>query len=545
MSISSVSPYDYYCTFLRTLWPQREKKTLVIAQDLFMYLLKKTRFNNKDQPGKPLTMNTVDDVSEGLRTQGSLHKTSTMSAFSSSGREDMSRTSPKSIKTKLYSKSKKQPKQGTFQVTGASACVLGAVFALHCVLVLLTAAAGGLHYFRAFHVQKLAFPHEFGKDDLNNCLPSTDNFQDLRVTENITRQEAKMIAKKHGMAVVPSVLTKKTAQEFRDYVMKANQKLADQVYVHEKEHRYNLMPDAHDPIVQEALKQVGEHPILKPLIDDVMGPGATLINLSVLTVEYGAKDQSLHGDTSTSYASLPEYIVPEYTLVIALQDTTESMGATHICPGTHFCDEVIGVEHEDEEQEMHLANEICPLRAAVDQGDAFLYQSDMKHRGTAHTDPNAPERAFVFLIFAGSQQGPDDKRHLPFGQVRALKWHLWGHTIDDFVALEHRPWRWWHSFGIFNNRQNSTVRPWTLIDELKMIFADDEESVHVVSKDHNFDKEDFDKIVDALLGWGILAVSLDLLIVLPLLLVCLVYFMGGTATGRSEVEDDCEKVKGE
>lgn len=218
------------------------------------------------------------------------------------------------------------------------------------------------------------------------------------------------------------------------------------------------------------------------------------------------------------------------------------MGATHICPGTHTCNEVFGVDGEDDEEEIRLANEICPLRTAIGQGDAFIYQSDMKHRGTAHTDPDAPDRAFVFLIFAGSQQGPNDKRHLPFGQVRALKWHLWGHTIDDFVTLKDRPWRWWHSFGISNKpNSTSTVRPWTLIDELKMIFADgDEEFVHVISKGHDFDQDDFNKIVDALLGWSLLAASVDSLIVLPLFMFCLVYFMGRTSS--SKVDDDRENL---
>lgn len=89
--------------------------------------------------------------------------------------------------------------------------------------------------------------------------------------------------------------------------MKANKEFdrSKQVYVQEEDHRYNLMPDITKPVVQEMLKQVREHPRLRPLIDGVMGEGASLVNLSVLTAEYGAKDQRFHPDTSTSFASYP------------------------------------------------------------------------------------------------------------------------------------------------------------------------------------------------------------------------------------------------
>ena len=33
------------------------------------------------------------------------------------------------------------------------------------------------------------------------------------------------------------------------------------------------------------------------------------------------------------YQVHPDYIVPEYTIAVALQDTTAAMGATGICPG--------------------------------------------------------------------------------------------------------------------------------------------------------------------------------------------------------------------
>jgi hypothetical protein len=348
--------------------------------------------------------------------------------------------------------------------------------------------AGVLVYVRYIHGPTLVFPLEPGKDKLpDDCETTTYDLADLVVDEKTSREKAKEIATEHGAAVVRNVLTKETAQAFRDYVMKANNELNDenQIYVHENEHRFNLLPDQKEPSVREMLKQVGEHPKLRPLIDDLMGPSASLINISVLTVEYGATDQDLHSDTSTSVASHPDYFVPEYSIVLALQDTTKDMGATHLCPGTHKCSHVESTDNDDD------LNAQCRVRASMEQGDGFIYISDLHHRGTEHIDPKAEARALVFLIFAGTRQGKDDKRMLPLGQVRALKWDMWGHTIDEFADVH--KWRLWHSFGLFQNRKDG-LRPWNVLDDIFSIFQDDEEHVHMI--DNDFGIEEFENVYD-------------------------------------------------
>ena len=43
--------------------------------------------------------------------------------------------------------------------------------------------------------------------------------------------------------------------------------------------------------------------------------------------------------------------------------------------------------------------------------------------------------------------------------------HLsWGHTVDDFESIDTKPWRLWHSFGLFVPCHHKGVRPWTLQD---------------------------------------------------------------------------------
>jgi len=110
----------------------------------------------------------------------------------------------------------------------------------------------------------------------------------------------------------------------------------------------------------------------------------------------------------------------------------------------------------------------CKVRATVNQGDALFYNTDMWHRGGAHTDPDAPERAVLFLSLASSRQGPDDHRVLSFGKVYSLDWRMWGQTIEDFGTMKERRWRAWHAFGLFNGKDR--IRPFTLIDAFLHIY---------------------------------------------------------------------------
>ena len=143
----------------------------------------------------------------------------------------------------------------------------------------------------------------------------------------------------------------------------------------------------------------------------------------------------------------------------------------------------------------------CRLKMAVKAGDALLYSSDVYHRGTAHTDPNAPERVVLFLTFAGSRQGSHDHRSLPFGTVHSLHWRSWGHTIDDFMTIKDKPWRPWD--GFIASKPNG-VRPWTIPDNFLMIFRASIETCHMISDD--FNAEYFSEIVDKVV-WTTTAVT--------------------------------------
>jgi len=211
------------------------------------------------------------------------------------------------------------------------------VLLAHSACVLLWAVSGGLFYVSRIYGPSLSLDWVEDKKGLGNCGPTTNNLKDLIINDNFTEQEALELAEYHGSAIVPSVLTKETAQAFRNFTMKANQEMKS-AYVISSENRRRIMPPHTEPVVQQALKEISKHPTLRPLIDALMGPGASIIAFSVITNLYGAEDQFWHADTTSSAAGYPELFVPEYTLAIALQDTTEAMGATGLCPGTHVCE---------------------------------------------------------------------------------------------------------------------------------------------------------------------------------------------------------------
>jgi hypothetical protein len=116
--------------------------------------------------------------------------------------------------------------------------------------------------------------------------------------------------------------------------------------------------------------------------------------------------------------------------------------------------------------------------ATASAGDGLLYNSELFHKGRAHTDPNAPDRVVFFLTFAESLVNANDTRTLPLGTAHYVRWNLWGHTIDEFTTIDKKKWRFWHAVGLFLPKQQSDediYRPWNVLDSLSLIFRSDSE----------------------------------------------------------------------
>jgi hypothetical protein len=164
-----------------------------------------------------------------------------------------------------------------------------------------------------------------------------------------------------------------------------------------------------------------------------------------------------------------------YSLFLPLQDTTGDMGATDLCPGTHFCasDDLwdvceanrIGLhnirpkytggssssssssrnqssvdddKNREDEYEYKGDGEEGIWRA----GDGALFNQQVWHRGTAHVDDDGPDRV-MFIVSFLRRPVADDPRQLARGTYFHQKWLNWGSTwqdMTDAASSLKRPW---------------------------------------------------------------------------------------------------------
>ena len=128
--------------------------------------------------------------------------------------------------------------------------------------------------------------------------------------------------------------------------------------------------------------------------------------------------------------------------------------------------------------------------------------------------------SFLFLIFAEGRRSPRDTRILPFGEVRALDWRRWGHTIDELATVRERPWRWRQSLGLFPTKRADGVRPWNFVDNLLTeVYTSDNDGASVHSIGNDFNRDDFEKIARVFLAMSyFLLIGIVYLVLLPALL---------------------------
>lgn len=399
-------------------------------------------------------------------------------------------------------------------------CVVGFLATWHSALCLMGLATGILYVTTHLYGPTRRFKPEDRADILENCeTVSTDDRQDLMLYPHHTADEVFDLMNEHGVAIIPAVLQRSTAQSLRDFVLQKNDQMR-QIHVLKKDHRYNIMPGTpfEEPIIAEVMKEVGTHPKLKPLLDDVLGPKSSLIAFSVITSTYGAKKQNWHRDTTRSGMTHPDKFVHEVVLAIPLQDTTKEMGATGICPGTHDCHQIEAVYSDVPKQESIP----CNITADVSQGDALLYHSDVIHRGGAHVDPKAPDRSVLFISFAESKPKSTFKR-LAYGNVYSLNYRLWGLNLDDFPHLGGWQWKWsfLHPLGLrfwtdepALNADGDITTPWNVIDAFIYIFDRESKVFHTL--DSSFDADKARKLSSKLVMWLVVSVGLYIWAGIPL-----------------------------
>lgn len=301
---------------------------------------------------------------------------------------------------------------------------------------------------------------------------STNNASDLFLDPaSATPQDAYDTFLEHGYVGIPNILTKEQASKIRDYVLKRNMKEDPEgghSGLHSPEHRWLITLGAnHDPVVAETLQIIANQPLFKASIEKITGPNPALIELDVITSSIGAKPQALHSDGIQELSPLvwSRSFAPTHVLLMQLQDTTVGMGATQVCPGTHYCYEGPFPYFCEKDALISVVNEDGYWPA----GTGVLMNTNSYHRGAAYYDYEKGQEGYeynnvtqklepphrVMLVTTWSPQPTPraEGRMLTQGLSYSLPWYQWGHTLADVAQAPsrmQRPWSDLRALGLYN-----------------------------------------------------------------------------------------------
>ncbi|KAL7569918.1 hypothetical protein ACA910_008581 [Epithemia clementina (nom. ined.)] len=271
------------------------------------------------------------------------------------------------------------------------------------------------------------------KDSYNYHGSSSSNtIHEMEVVET-----AEHLLMNHGAVLIPQLLKPDTIQKLREYAVYRNRVIPEheEYPVSQGERRISFGYDATEhPALIQAIHEITHNKFLRKLLQQVLGdhdPAST--EITTITQYYGAPPQAWHSDTKQDGNALKfaRTYSHSYSLFLPLQNTTKKMGATEICPGTHYCaNDLSGVcEMAMGGKGLHTAylpEETFPA------GDGALLNQHVWHRGAPHRDPLSPERVvFVMSFIARPKSG--DTRQLSRGTYFHQKWNMWGHTWSDLM----------------------------------------------------------------------------------------------------------------
>eukprot|EP00934_Nitzschia_sp_Nitz4_P005517 Nitzschia sp. Nitz4//scaffold5_size260463//134774//137477//NITZ4_000986-RA/size260463-augustus-gene-0.10-mRNA-1//1//CDS//3329555352//5507//frame0 len=247
----------------------------------------------------------------------------------------------------------------------------------------------------------------------------------------------------HGAVLFPNLLSPETVTELRRFVDNKNRVVegtAAQYPMSQDFQRVSFGIEATEhPAVIQALKEINGNVQLKALLEGLIGENPALTELTAITSAYGAHHQEWHPDVKPdgNGVMFGRTYSHSYSLFMPLQNTTGPMGATDLCPGTHYCGQMDLYEMcESVKIGMHEVSGDGHWPA----GSAALLNQQVWHRGTKHTDPNALDRIVFIVSFLAR---PNDTRQLSRGTYFHLKWNMWGNTWKDLAdAAKFMSWPW-------------------------------------------------------------------------------------------------------
>jgi len=297
---------------------------------------------------------------------------------------------------------------------------------------------------------------------------------DLVIQPNATAAQSTEQMMRHGMGLIGSVLAPETTAKLRDYVLKRNAELtpAEAIPLDGEHNRWSFAIGAtEDPIVSTALREVATHPIVRPTLESLLGPDPAVVEITAITAAYGAKNQGWHADVKPlgNAVKYARTFTHSYSLFTALQDTTGPMGATEVCPGTHYCaNDLVETCLDDGFKVTKDGTESGGIWKA---GDSLLLNQCAWHRGSKHTDPNAEHRVVFIVTFLSRPRFGIDNRQLSHGTYFHIRWDMWGHTLNDLIDAKKymsAPWAAIRSAGLWKPKDRRWGWDWLSVTSLRI-----------------------------------------------------------------------------
>eukprot|EP00531_Pseudo-nitzschia_arenysensis_P000571 CAMPEP_0116125718 /NCGR_PEP_ID=MMETSP0329-20121206/5957_1 /TAXON_ID=697910 /ORGANISM="Pseudo-nitzschia arenysensis, Strain B593" /LENGTH=1049 /DNA_ID=CAMNT_0003619771 /DNA_START=197 /DNA_END=3346 /DNA_ORIENTATION=+ len=324
---------------------------------------------------------------------------------------------------------------------------------------------------------------------------STHDANDLLIDPNMNLKERQDVAMTHGAVVMKDIISHDTAVELRAYLETRHHEFHtnnlelpwDELFWDgDGGTRLSLGLGPEDTsIVARAIAEAGSNPQLKKTLESILGDDPAVVEVSTLSTMFDAEPQEIHTD-SDFFASSVLYtrsFLHSYTMFVSLQDTTSRMGATTICPGTHWCaDEDLSTLcqcnffDEDENEQFPIgycntfeasSNGQTGLDVGVlKRGDAMMFNQNIWHRGPRNYDPKRKENRAMFIMTFVSRRDYEqgDNRQQGWGTFYYMRHSMWGHLFSDLKTaasggMDLFTKRIWKAYGLIGARKPGNV-PW-------------------------------------------------------------------------------------
>jgi hypothetical protein len=319
---------------------------------------------------------------------------------------------------------------------------------------------------------------------------STHDANDLLIHHDYTLEQRKDTMMTHGAVVMKNILSHNTSATLRQYLeqrhdtfMKNDLKLPwnELFWDGGDGSRLSLgIGPEDDPIIAQALHEVGQNKELEKTLTAILGPNPAIVEVSTLNTMVGATHQGIHTDSDYFGSSVlyARTFLHSYTMFVALQHTTARMGATTLCPGTHWCanEDLADVCMEPDFDGRRNSFEASSNgntgldSGALLQGDAMMFNQNVWHRGPQNKDPERPFTRAMFILTFVSQRPYDkgDVRQQGWGTYYYMRHSMWGQAFNDLKTVlkggMNLPMRMLKAYGLCttpsSSRKGHSPMPW-------------------------------------------------------------------------------------